>query len=286
MVMGPTHAMSGAAFWLTASALGTSIAALNTSSLPVILLGTAVCAGAALAPDIDSGRSTVVNSFGALGRIGYHLANGASVSVHSATRTKYDREVSNGHRTLFHTLAMALLVGGLVSLGSSLPGTVEIFGKVFPTGQLFSLIVMGLFLHLALAGLFEKQVKKYRKKFGPYVLMASSAAITIPIAFILPENEKYQWLGIAVGLGWMMHILGDAITKMGSPVLWPLKIKGKRWYDVALPSFLRITAGGRFEKAVLLPVLTVITSVALIWHIPGMPEVTSSVVDWFRNIGD
>lgn len=80
---------------------------------------------------------------------------------------------------------------------------------------------------------------------------------------LLPENETYGWLGLAVGVGWFAHLLGDAITKMGVPLAFPFKIRGKRWWDVTLPAFLRIRAGGTFEKAVLLPFCTIATLVLL-----------------------
>lgn len=284
MVMGPTHAMSGAAFWLVASAFGSTLAALNTSSLPVVLLGTIVCAGASLAPDIDSHSSTVVNSLGIFGKPLHKVVNGVSLAVHETTRTKYDKPRDNGHRTLFHTAAIAILMGALVSLGSSLPGEVGILGKDFPIGQLISILVLGFFLNLGLAGIFEKQVKKARKTYGPYVLWAISTAGAFGIAALLPEGEKFSWLGIAVGVGWVMHILGDAITKLGSPFFWPLKIRGKRWYDVALPSFMRIKAGGAFEKFFLLPALTLITALALFWHIPGVSDITHSFIGWIKDI--
>lgn len=284
MVMGPTHAMSGAAFALTASAFGATVFSFADMPLPVVILWTIVCAGAALAPDIDSYTSTVVNSFGVLGRLGHNLANGISLTVHETTRTKYDKPKNNGHRTFFHTIAMGVIVGLLVSAGSSLPGTVTILDKNFATGQLFSVFVMGLFLHLALAGLFEKQIKKARKKYGPYILMGTSALTAVGIAYLLPEDENYSWLGMAVAAGWIIHLLGDMITKMGVPLAWPLKIRGKRWYDVTLPVFLRISAGGAFEKAVLLPVLTFITAVALMWHIPGVSHVATNIIEWFGGL--
>lgn len=269
MVMGPTHAMSGAAAWLAAAALGGgALAAAMGESPAVIALGTAVCAGAALAPDIDSHSSTVVRSFGIFGKLAHHVADGLSVAVYAATSSRYDKPRENGHRTLFHTTAMAILVAVLVSLGSSLPGEVTIAGKVFALGQLFSLVIMGLFLHLGLAGIFEKQVKSARKKYGPYLLMAASAGLTALTAMALPENEKYSWLGLAVGIGWFMHLLGDMITKMGVPMAWPVKIRGKRWYDVTLPSFMRISADGT-GNTVLLFLCTCVSILMILLLIPA-----------------
>lgn len=279
MVMGPTHAMSGAAGWLAGTAVaGAAIGGFQSGSLPVLLMGTMVTAGAALAPDIDSHSSTVVNSFGVIGKGAHHAANGASVSVYNATRSRYDKPRTNGHRTLFHTGVVAIGAGLLTSFLGSISATVDIMGKTFTWGQVFSLVIMFIFTHLALAGLFEKQVKSARKKYGPYLMMLASAVLTLITAKFLPENNTYGWLGLAVGLGWFIHLLGDAITKMGVPVVFPIKIKGKRWWDVTLPSMLRITAGGKFEKVILLPALTVATAVLLFFAIPGMTEFVNSVI--------
>lgn len=286
MVMGPTHAMSGAAGWLAAStAVGASFATFHPGSVPVLALGTMVTAGAALAPDIDSHSSTVVNSFGFLGRRGHDFANAMSVSVHSATRTRYDKRVEGGHRTLFHTGLFAIGAGLAVSGLASISANVEIMGKMFTWGQVFSLFIMFIFTHLAFAGLFESKVRNARRKYGPYVMMAGSAAFTLVAATLLPENETYGWLGLAVGLGWFIHLLGDAITKMGVPVLFPIKIRGKRWWDVTLPAFMRIRAGGTFEKVVLLPLLTVAVFVLAVNHFVPMGELFDSAVGLIAFVG-
>lgn len=273
MVMGPTHSLSGATFWLAlATFAGSVLSSFQADSIPVILMGTLITAGAALAPDIDSHSSTVVNSFGVLGKAGHRVADAVSVAVYETTRTRYDKPRTDGHRTLFHTTLAAIVAGGLVALGGSLGGMVEIVGKEFTWGQISSLTVMFIFTHLALAGLFEKQVRKARRKYGPYLLMLSSAVITLITASLLPEGGNYPWLGFAVGLGWFVHLLGDAITKMGVPLMFPLKYRGKRWWDVTLPSFMRIRAGGTFEKVVLLPTLTVLTTILVFTSVPAIRD--------------
>lgn len=272
MVMGPTHAMSGAAVWLVAAAFGSSLIGVANPSLAVIFLGTAVIAGAALFPDFDSHSATAVRSFGVFGALMHQIVDGVSILVYNLTRTKYDGSRENGHRTLMHTGIMAVLVGLAVSGLSSLTHEVSIFGKALTLGQVFSLLVMFIMLHLGIAGLFEKQVKKMRKSYGVYTLLLVSFAFTVLVGAFLPEGDTLPWLGICVTAGMLMHCLGDAITKMGVPLLWPLKIRGKRWWDITLPRGLRIKAGGMFEYAVLLPGLTLITLIALIYHIPGVSD--------------
>lgn len=271
MVMGPTHSMSGAAVWLVGTAVAASISPFNPT-LSMVVLGATVMAGAAIACDFDSNSATAVRSFGVMGTIVHQIVDGISVLVYNLTRTKYDKPRENGHRTLFHTGAMAIAIGAAVSALASISGTVDILGKTFTYGQLFSLLVMFIMLHLGIAGLFEKQVKKMKKKVGVYGMLLASFVITAIVGYALPENETFPWLGLCVGGGLIVHCMGDAITKMGVPLLWPIKIKGKRWYDITLPSFMRIKAGGKFEYVFLLPALTFITIGAALWHIPGAIE--------------
>lgn len=275
MVMGPTHAMSGAALWLGAAA--TSAPLLGGQPLPAVAVGAAVCAGSALLPDIDcpgslstKDGSTVVRSFGVLGEIVGHTMDNLSLAVYNLTRGKKDKVRTSGHRTLTHTAVFTVALGALVSAGTALPGTFAAFGRTWGTGNVFALLVMWAMLHLALFGLVEKWTKKQRAKYGLLGVMAFSGLLTLLTASQLHHtNGGFGWLGLAVGAGAVMHCLGDAITKAGVPFLWPLPINGKHWYDLALPSFLRIRAGGTFEYAILLPALTLYTCLAALALLPG-----------------
>lgn len=271
MVMGPTHAMSGAAVWLVGTALAASLTPFSPP-LSMVVLGTTVIAGSAIYPDFDSNSATAVRSFGVVGTLMHQLVDGISILVYNLTRTRYDGSRENGHRTLFHTGIMAIVMGLIVSGLSSIAIPVNLFGKDFTLGQVFSLITMFIMLHLGIAGLFEKQVKKMRKKIGIYGMLLFSLVITVLVGYSLPANDTLPWLGLCVGAGMIMHDLGDAITKMGVPLFWPLKIKGKRWYDITLPSFMRIKAGGTFEYVVLVPALTIVLIVATLWHSGGIIE--------------
>ena len=56
-MMGSSHALSGAAVWLTGSLAMEYTGAINGQSALELAVGTAVCAGGALLPDLDlSGR--------------------------------------------------------------------------------------------------------------------------------------------------------------------------------------------------------------------------------------
>lgn len=255
-MMGRAHSLSGAAVWLAGTAVY-SITTKEPVDPAVLIMGTAVFSGAALYPDTDSYSATVTKSFGIFGRVLYYVTNAISLLFYNLTRSRKDDARENGHRTFMHTTVAAVLLGAIVYLVTGLPGTTHFFGTEIKTSELSAIIVMAIFLHLGLAGLFSTQIKKAKKAFGPYLLMAASLITTFFFAkfILIPSGvENYHWLAFAVAGGAYVHILGDTITKAGTPLAWPLKIRGKRWYDVALPSGLRIEAGGWTEIYILTPV--------------------------------
>ena len=283
MVMGPTHAMSGAALWLGAAAASSPL--IGMQSMPAITVGAAVCAGSALLPDIDcpgslspKDGSTVVRAFGYLGEAVGHTMNAVALTVYNLTRSRRDEPRTNGHRTLTHTGVFTAGLGVLVSAGCALPGSFAMFGRIWGTGNVIALLTMWVCLHLAMFGLIEKWTKKQRAKYGLLAVMAISGLLTLLTATQLERTDGgFAWLGLAVGAGAVMHCIGDAITKAGVPFLWPIPIQGQRWWDIGLPSFLRIRAGGMFEKSVLLPVLTGYTFLAALYLLPGGQGVVHSI---------
>lgn len=269
-MMGRAHSLSGAGLWLAGSAAYTL-----TTGEPLhpttVIMGTALVAGAALAPDLDSYSATVTRSFGIFGRIFYHITNMMSLTIYNITKTRRDADLENGHRTFTHTAVAALLAGFMVWLATTfIPGTTTVFGKPYENTELASLLIMAFFLHLGLAGLFSKQIKKAKGIVGPYVLMAVSLAITVATGAFLPEVStplEGYFVPVVVTIGLLIHILGDLITMKGVPFVWPMKIIGKRWYDVSLPGPFRIKAGGAFELSILTPIFVLLIAGGLVLHL-------------------
>lgn len=265
-MMGRSHAMSAAALSLTATAVG--VGPLEaTAPAAVIAMYTGVFVGGALKPDLDSGSSTVVKSFGFIGDGMHSVVNAFSLLVYNLTRGRNDKPRNNGHRTLTHTVAWTLveaallvaLIGWLSSITAPLP--FDVFGKEFTIGNAVTLLITGFFIHVGLGGLFDF-INSRRKGLGVIISLAGSLVLTGLIALGLPEDDNYWWLGVAAGLGTLTHLAGDFPTKMGIPALWPLKIRGKRWYDLSLPGFMRFKAGGMVETKILFPAFTLITMVS------------------------
>lgn len=249
-MMGPAHSLSGAAAWLGVGAA--AAAAGHPMPWPVLVVGALICAGAALAPDLDQKSATISRAFGPLSRILAHLIDKLSVAVYNATRGKGERRRSGGHRTLTHTWVWAVLIGAMFSFAAVTWGRWA--------------VLVTLFIHMVLAveGLLWRMAR-VSSDVLVWLLGATSAWM---LAAVLNEpgnganwlftGEPYLWLGLPIVLGAMVHCLGDALTISGCPVLWPLPIKGRRWYPVGTPRFMRFRAGAWVENKVLMPAFMVI----------------------------
>ncbi len=277
-MMGPSHSLSGMTIGL--AGIGVYNSVINpTHPLDIAdaIMIVTVIAGAALAPDFDSHSATAVRSFGIFGTLVHKLVDGLSIVVYNLTKTKYDKDIDGGHRTLFHTGVMAILLGVITTLLCLPTWPVELWGQKSTFGQVAAIVLTAIYMNLMISGIFDKVIKSTKAKYGPYVFMIISVILTIVLSYFLPQANttdglttstgltSYAWLGIAVTLGCYIHIWGDFITKMGVPA-WPFKIAGKRWYDVALPTPMRIQAGGMFEYAVLVPLFSVAAAGLLVWN--------------------
>lgn len=269
MVMGPTHATSGAVAWLAGGGAVTTV--LGYSQSPgELAVYTAVCAGAALVPDLDvSGRvfrnrggATAAKVFGIVSLVLAECVEKLSLGVYLLTRTRRDPRRRHGHRTFTHTLAFAVLLG----LGVS--ALVSRFGRPVVLAVLF------ITLALAIRGL----MGEWARERGWLITTTVSAAVTV-IAFSGLSAGAYPLLGVAVGVGCAVHLLGDMITHHGCPLLWPLRIRGRLWYSFTTPRLVSVRAGGGFEKAVLLPGLTVGACAAAAWQVPEIADLVSSLTE-------
>lgn len=79
------------------------------------------------------------------------------------------------------------------------------------------------------------------------LLIASLFSLVVP---------PLWWLGLAVGIGWITHILGDCLTWDGAPLLAPFTFR-----PVRPPYGLRFKVGGRIERYIVHP-LAVLWAVA------------------------
>jgi membrane-bound metal-dependent hydrolase YbcI (DUF457 family) len=252
-MMGPSHALSGAAVWLTGSWALNHFTGYDQTPL-AIAVGTAVCAGGALLPDLDlSGRvtrnqggATVARTFGVLSLFIAECIEKMSLGVYYATKLSRDPRRDNGHRTFTHTLPFTALVGwGTTALCAQF-GRWAVLGIVFFT------------VGLALRGLFDEWAQR-----AGWVIITIVSGVVASMTFLkLPPDRGYPMLGFAVGVGCFVHILGDMITKNGVPILWPIPIGRRMWRMIGVPNAMAVRVGGTVEVVVLRTVFGVLSILA------------------------
>lgn len=241
-MMGPSHALSGAAVWLAGSLAMEQFAHYHQSPIQ-IAVGTAMCAGGALVPDLDlSGRvttdqggATVAHTFGVVSLFFAEVVEKMSLGIYDMTKTRRDPRRHNGHRTFTHTLPFNIGLGfGVFELCAR-------FGKWAVLGTLF------LTFAFALRGLFAK----WAARAGWVIVTLVAIAGTYGAYTQLPFGRGYPVLGVALGVGGITHLLGDMLTSHGCPIYWPLRIHRRMWYCVGLPNSFSVKVGGRMEVVVL-----------------------------------
>ncbi|AXI77648.1 metal-dependent hydrolase [Peterkaempfera bronchialis] len=251
-MMGPAHSLSGATAWL---GVGAAAYALDSPMpWPVLIAGALICAGAALAPDLDHKAATISRAFGPVSRWLCEVIDKLSHSVYQATRGKGDPRRSGGHRTLTHTWLWAVLCGA----GAA---------AICAYGGRWGVLAV-LFVHMVLAidGLLWRQAR-VSSDVLVWLLGATSAWMLAEILdkpgngsgwLFTGPGQEYLWVGLPILLGALMHCIGDALTVSGCPILWPIPVGRKRWYPVGPPKAMRFRAGSWVELKVLTPVFMVL----------------------------
>ena len=254
-MMGPSHALSGASVWLAGCWALDHFAGYAQSPLAVAV-GTTVCAGGALLPDLDlsgkvtrnQGGATVARTFGVFSLFIAEVVEKISLGVYTATKLSKDPRRTNGHRTLTHTLPFAGLVGwGTTTLCAA-------YGK-------WAVVAIVFFMAgLALRGLFDE----WAERAGWVIVTLAAAVIAWFTGANLPGDRGYPMLGFAVGVGCVVHLFGDMITKNGVPILWPLPMGRRMWRMVGVPNGMAVKVGGKGETLVLRSIFTVVAVMAVV----------------------
>ncbi|MHA6782914.1 metal-dependent hydrolase [Pseudonocardia saturnea] len=258
-MLGVSHATSGAVLGLAVAGYAPQVLGVSPAAGTVVTFA-AVCAGAALLPDLDHPSSTATTHFTAASFLASNVVRPLSGLVYRLTRAR--RDTGKGtHRGLTHTVVGAALLGLAINLASARWGTPVLIGTLFVC------------LALAIKGL-DAIVP------GPPSLVIA-AGLTFAVEQYVPGGTAGTagWLGTAVTLGMIVHSVGDAITESGAPLLWPLPIRHRRWYPVGSPRPMRFRTGGRVEAWVVAPALTVATFVLAMLVVPGVAPALFSLRD-------
>lgn len=226
-MMGRTHVAQAVAVWATGCV--TAAVAHHPAPLAVALTGTAAIAGAALLPDCDHREATLARLAGPASAFACGVVADTSIRVHHATRTRYDRPTSDGHRGLTHTGVAALVAGAATTL----------IGWLVPYG---SAVLLTVLVAAAVQAMAPARVRRWRRHRYAWV-----AGLAAGLAAALAHAGGW-WLGPVVAAGWLIHLAGDACSVQGVPLWWPARIRGQRWRMVGLWQPLRIHTGSPVER--------------------------------------
>ncbi|WNI19090.1 metal-dependent hydrolase [Actinacidiphila sp. ITFR-21] len=255
-MMGPAHSLSGATAWLVVGAVTAGLG--HPMPWPTLVVGALICAGAALAPDLDHHAATISRAFGPVSRNLCKIVDVVGYTTYKATRKPGDPRRNGGHRTLTHTWVWAALLGTGCSAAA-------VFG-----GRWAVLAILFVHMVLAVEGLLWRQARTSSDVLV-WLLGATSAWVLTDVLddpgngkewlFTAP-GEHYMWIGLPILLGALVHCVGDALTVSGCPILWPIPIGRKRWYPLGPPKFMRFRAGSWVEIKVLTPAFFVVGGVS------------------------
>ncbi|MBB5825581.1 metal-dependent hydrolase [Micromonospora carbonacea] len=239
-VMGRSHALSGAVVWLGGCAVVAGLGA--RPAVGTVVVGAAVTAGGALLPDVDHPGSVVARSLGPVTRlVAQGAAAGAAALRGASCRCCVGR---GGHRAVTHTLLFAVAAGLLVSL------------VCWVGGDVAAAVVAGLAAALAVRGALRRRTR------GAYGAAAAGLFVGVMAAALPGPVAGWWWVGLPLGLGCLVHSLGDALTFSRVPLLWPIRIRGCRWAPLGMRAPLRFRTGSAAELFLVVPALIVLGGIS------------------------
>ena len=185
----------------------------------------AISAGFALMPDLDHPNACATKALGKpVHKVVHSLCRMTVKSTalgrdRNYIRYKQIRGQDPYHRTLTHTLLASVAMG--------------VIAYVLTYVSLVACAAVAAFGVFMLWPLYRKTIS--------LVVVAAAATAFGSVVYLNP------WLmGLAVMVGYASHVVADGCTAAGVPALWPLKIQGKRWWNIRLLG--GVVASGSLEE--------------------------------------
>lgn len=225
-MMGATHAATGIP-------VGVLLVGLSGGTPVEMAAGGILCAGAALASDLDHGNSCATLAHGPFTGIPSKVIVRISKLSYRSTRTAWERSHlpqhdPGGHRYLTHTGIFAMAAGVATYAGSSL--------------HPIRLVISFLLISFAIRGMTQALPGSNKiDKWPVRTLVSGLGAWLLPVAPII--------FGLLMTAGILTHIAADSLTRAGVPFLWPVKIRGQRWCRLRAP-FTITTGKSRAEPII------------------------------------
>lgn len=214
-MMGAHHAACGAAAWVALTSqvhvdltLFAEKAPFLPQSLDIgmglwdispigVVTGALVTAGAAMLPDADHHNATIAHSLPPLSNV---MCSGIG-------------KLAGGHRHGTHSIIGIVAFVFIAWLAGLWTHNLEGFGTIYPGAGILSVLLV------AFAAKALKIIPDSMRK-SPW---AVGLAMGVFITFFAPQEQN--WFPIAMGVGVIIHILGDMMTTEGCNLAWPFAIK-------------------------------------------------------------
>lgn len=265
--MGPTHALSVVAVFLIIISFFPGFFAdfFGPQHILFYILVLLISSGSGLLPDFDNTRSTAISVLGPIGSVISNTMRMTARVIYSLTRSKMDKPSADPHRGFWHTIVAAVGFGGimwgLVKICTRF--TFSIFSIKTNAGFVVIFVYALICTQLVLAVFFKRFSKRISNGFlGKLSLWIIGFLLTLVLMLNLPEITRYGWFWIAISGGWIIHILGDTLTTSGTPLFWPIKHKGHRWWSYRWPPYIR--ANGPIEHYIFIPFFLLIIAISLL----------------------
>ncbi len=200
-MMGPSHAVTGAAAWLfIAASVPTTLGMVDAVDGPALGVGMLVAAGAALLPDIDHRNGTIAHSLPPI----------------SGWAARVTERLSGGHRKGTHSLLGLVIAVAWAYLAAVI---------AVPVGHGNSLYLGAGIASILLCSFAIRALELVEGR-----LMLWIVSVVLALTVVLYGADNWVWFPAALAVGYAAHLIGDLLTVGGIPIFWPLVLKSPKWW--------------------------------------------------------
>lgn len=227
------------------------------SDLKYFIILLFIMSGAALIPDLDNDESTAGYQLGFVGSLIKVFMKTTAFMAFSLYHLKNDRKPKSMHRLLWHTpfVSICLLLyfscfsptgdSSFWDLASSVSGGKEFV--VFIVNHTSTIVTLVAAYACGILG--SNIILYWPMKLLPIgykvkALVNNVVPLAIVVVLVTMPVGDLKYVGIAIGLGYLFHIIGDLISEGSVPVHWPIPWKGKAYNTPWILGPFQIRTGG------------------------------------------
>lgn len=216
-----------------------------------------VISGAALLPDLDNDESTAGYQLGIIGAIIRVFMKTTAYIVFSLYNLKNDKKPVSMHRLLWHAPIIPIL--SIVYFTVFMPVS-NLSYKSLLTSAFYNktmidfvinntsttIVVIAAYISCKLGSnvLLYWPMKILPIGYRTRSLINTIIPMLVMIFIVTIPITQLKYIGIAVALGYLFHILGDMVSQGSVPIHWPIPWSGRAWNKPAILGPFQIATGG------------------------------------------